>query len=95
MFSGYTLRTKDFKFDPDKSATNLEKHGIDFVEAQALWEDSDRLLVPARTQDEVRYMLVGKIGRKHWSAIFTYRGESVRIISVRRARKEEVDAYES
>ena len=85
----------DFEFDPDKSATNLMKHGIDFLEAQALWEDADRLIVPARTQGEARYMLVGKMGQKHWSAIFTYRGESVRIISVRRARKEEVDAYES
>ena len=85
----------DFEFDPDKSATNLKKHGIDFIEAQALWEDADRLLVPARTQGEARYMLVGKMGQKHWSAIFTYRGEAVRIISVRRARKEEVDAYES
>ena len=85
----------DFEFDPDKSATNLIKHGIDFLEAQALWEDADRLIVPARTQGEARYMLVGKMGQKHWSAIFTYRGEAVRIISVRRARKEEVDAYES
>jgi len=85
----------DFEFDPDKSATNLKKHGIDFLEAQALWEDADRLIVPARTQGEARYMLVGKMGQKHWSAIFTYRGEAVRIISVRRARKEEVDAYES
>ena len=85
----------DFEFDPDQSATNLKKHGIDFLEAQALWEDADRLLVPARTQGEARYMLVGKMGQKHWSAIFTYRGEAVRIISVRRARKEEVDAYES
>jgi len=85
----------DFEFDPDKSATNLKKHGIDFVEAKELWEDSDRLIVPARTQGEARYMLVGKMGRKHWSAIFTYRGESIRIISVRRARKEEVNAYES
>lgn len=85
----------DFEFDPDKSATNLKKHGIDFLEAQVLWEDADRLLVPARTQGEARYMLVGKMGQKHWSAIFTYRGEAVRIISVRRARKEEVDAYES
>ena len=84
----------DFEFDPDKSATNLMKHGIDFLEAQALWEDADRLIVPARTQGEARYMLVGKMGQKHWSAIFTYRGEAVRIISVRRARKEEVDAYE-
>lgn len=85
----------DFEFDPDKSATNLMKHGIDFLEAQALWEDADRLIVPARTQGEARYMLVGKMGQKHWSAIFTYRGKAVRIISVRRARKEEVDAYES
>ena len=85
----------DFEFDPDKSATNLMKHGIDFLEAQALWEDADRLIVPAKTQGEARYMLVGKMGQKHWSAIFTYRGEAVRIISVRRARKEEVDAYES
>ncbi len=85
----------DFEFDPDKSATNLMKHGIDFLEAQALWEDADRLIVPARTQGEARYMLVGKMGQKHWSAIVTYRGEAVRIISVRRARKEEVDAYES
>jgi len=85
----------DFEFDPDKSATNMKKHGIDFVEAMELWEDSDRLVVPARTQGEARYMLVGKMGRKHWSAIFTYRGESIRIISVRRARKEEVNAYES
>ena len=85
----------DFEFDPDKSAVNLKKHGIDFLEAQALWEDVDRLLVPARTQGEARYMLIGKIGQKHWSAIFTYRGEVIRIISVRRARKEEVDVYES
>ena len=85
----------DFEFDPDKSATNLKKPGIDFLKAQALWEDADRLIVPARTQGEARYMLVGKMGQKHWSAIFTYRGEAVRIISVRRARKEEVDAYES
>jgi hypothetical protein len=85
----------DSAFDPNKSATNLKKHGIDFLEAQALWEDVDRLLVPARTQGEARYMLIGKIGQKHWSAIFTYRGEVIRIISVRRARKEEVDVYES
>jgi len=87
--------TMDFEFDPDKSVVNLKKHGIDFLEAQALWEDVDRLLVPARTQGEARYMLVGKIGQKHWSAIFTYRGEVIRIISVRRARKEEVDVYEN
>jgi uncharacterized protein len=85
----------DFEFDPNKSVTNKVKHGIDFAEAQQLWEDRDRLLVPARTQNEVRFMLIGKIGQKHWSAIFTYRGEGIRIISARRARKEEVNAYEN
>jgi uncharacterized DUF497 family protein len=85
----------DFEFDPTKSVTNKVKHGIDFAEAQKLWEDRDRLLVPAKTQNEARCMLIGKIGQKHWSAIFTYRGERVRIISVRRAREEEVNAYEN
>jgi uncharacterized DUF497 family protein len=78
-----------------KNATNKVKHGIDFVEAQKLWEDRDRLLVPAKTEDEARFMLIGKLGRKHWSAIFTYRNEKIRIISVRRAREEEVNAYEN
>jgi len=85
----------DFEFDPNKSVTNKVKHGIDFAEAQKLWEDRDRLLVPARTQNEARFMLIGKIGQKHWSTIFTYRGETIRIISARRARKEEVNAYEN
>jgi uncharacterized DUF497 family protein len=85
----------DFEFDPTKNATNKVKHGIDFVEAQKLWEDRDRLLVPARTEDEERFLLIGKLGRKHWSVIFTYRGEAIRIISVRRAREEEVNAYEN
>ena len=87
--------TIDFDFDPTKNATNKVKHGIDFVEAQKLWEDRDRLLVPAKTEDEARFMLIGKLGRKHWSAIFTYRNDKIRIISVRRAREEEVNAYEN
>jgi uncharacterized DUF497 family protein len=85
----------DFEFDPTKNATNKVKHGIDFVEAQKLWDDRDRLLVPAKTEDEARFMLIGKLGRKCWSAIFTYRNEKIRIISVRRAREEEVNAYEN
>jgi len=83
-----------FEFDPEKSASNKRKHGIDFIGAQALWEDPDRLQVPARTQGELRFMLIGKIRGEHWSAIFTPRGDRVRIVSVRRSRTEEVDAYE-
>ena len=70
-------------------------HGIDFVEAQALWSDPDLVEIPARTADERRFLVVGMIGGEHWSGIITYRGERIRIISVRRSRGEERDIYES
>ncbi|MBW2655387.1 MAG: BrnT family toxin [Deltaproteobacteria bacterium] len=84
-----------FEFDPVKSKTNKKKHGIDFIEAQALWKDPDLLEIPARTMDEQRFLVVGKIAVKHWSGVITYRGENIRIISVRRARDEEIEIYES
>jgi uncharacterized protein len=82
-----------FEFDPKKSAANKTKHGIDFNEAQAIWSDSDRLEVPARNLDEPRTMVIGRIGEKVWSAFITYRNEAIRIISVRRARREEEGRY--
>ena len=91
----YNNYTMEFEFDPEKSKSNKIKHGIDFVEAQLLWDDPDRLEVPAKIQKEKRLLLVGRISAKHWSAIFTLRSGRTRIISVRRARKQEVDAYES
>jgi uncharacterized DUF497 family protein len=84
-----------FEFDESKSKSNLKKHGIDFVEAQRLWDDSSLLEVPAKTVDEGRYLLVGMIEASHWSAVVTYRNENIRIISVRRSRTEEVSLYES
>jgi uncharacterized protein len=84
----------EFEFDPTKSAVNQEKHGIDFVRAQELWQDFMRVEVPARTVDESRWLVVGRIDGKHWSAVVTYREERVRIISVRRSRDEEVAIYE-
>jgi len=84
-----------FEFDPDKSAINKEKHGIDFVEAQSLWDDFNLIEIPAKVIDEPRFLIVGKISGRHWSAVVTYRGNVTRIISVRRSRKEEVDFYES
>ena len=83
-----------FEFDPEKSEANKAKHGIDFVEAQALWDDPDRLQVSARTQGEPRVMLIGRVGVNRWSAIFTLRGGRTRIISVRRSRPKEVKQYE-
>jgi len=85
----------DFEFDSHKSEENKKKHGIDFVEAQMLWDDPDRIEVPARTIDEPRFLVIGKIANKYWSGIITYRGEKIRIISVRRARREEIEIYES
>lgn len=84
----------EFEFDPAKSASNKAKHGIDFIEAQALWDDVDLLEIPARTEDELRLMVIGKIGSTHWSGIITYRDRRIRIISVRRAHKAEVAIYE-
>lgn len=85
----------EFEFDKKKSESNKRKHGIDFTEAQALWEDPDLLEIPARTTDEPRLLVIGKIKDTHWSGIITLRGERIRIISVRRSRKEEVELYES
>ena len=85
----------EFECDLRKRAPNKKKHGIGFVEAQALWDDLDRLEVPARTQGEKRFVLIGKIAQMYWSAVFTRRAEKARIISIHRARKEEVEAYES
>ena len=83
------------EFDSRKSNSNLKKHGIDFIEAQLLWLDPNLLEIHAKTTDEPRYLMVGKILDKHWSAVITYRNENVRIISVRRARDEEIEIYES
>jgi uncharacterized DUF497 family protein len=83
-----------FEFDSRKSAANLAKHGIDFVEAQRLWEDPDLLVIPARTEDEPRWLIIGRIDAKLWSAVVTSRGDAIRIISVRRSRDDEVALYE-
>lgn len=84
-----------FEFDEQKSRSNKSKHGIDFVEAQALWEDPELLEIPLKSQDEPRLLMVGQIGGKLWSAIITHRQDRVRIISVRRTRNEEKELYES
>ena len=73
----------------------MEKHGIDFVDAQVLWRDPDLIEIPAKTVDEARSLVIGRISRKYWSGIITYRSEKIRIISVRSSRKEEVEIYES
>ena len=83
-----------FEFDATKSSANRLKHGIDFIDAQAVWSDPDRLEIAARSIDEPRWQVIGCIGDTLWSAFVTYRQGQVRIISVRRARTEERARYE-
>jgi uncharacterized protein len=84
-----------FEYDQNKSNKNKAKHGVDFEEAQEMWNDPDRLVIPARSDDEERYAILAQLNGKIWATFYTIRDESVRIISVRRARKAEEALYES
>ena len=84
-----------FAFDEEKSQENRAKHGIDFVEAQRLWLDPSAIMGPADSRTEERHIFIGMIGVTIWAAIITFRGSSTRIISVRKARSEERQVYES
>jgi len=84
----------EFAFDAVKSRKNLEKHGIDFVQVRALWDDPERIEVPARTEDELRVLVIGRTGREYWSVVVTYRNERTRIIAARRSRREEIHIHE-
>lgn len=84
----------EFDFDPAKSVADAEKHGIDFMDAQRLWDDPELLIAPARTEGEARFLAIGRIGTTHWSAVFVRRGAILRLISVRRARDREIEIYE-
>ena len=85
---------RNFEYDENKSQSNLVKHGMDFLEAQKLWDDPNLLEIPSRIQDELRFVVIGKINNKHWSGVITYRDQNIRIISVRRSRIQEVVLYE-
>jgi uncharacterized protein len=84
-----------FEFDPTKSLSNKAKHGVDFTQAQSLWDDENGLVFPVSFQGERRFLLTAVFNEKHGSAIFALRGDAIRIISVRRARPDEVNRYES
>jgi uncharacterized DUF497 family protein len=84
----------EYEFDEAKSAANKAKHGLDFSEAQKMWQDADAVEIPAKSDVEQRKMLIARSGGKIWSAIFTERENKIRIISVRRARTNEEAMYE-
>jgi uncharacterized protein len=82
-----------FEFDKNKSQINKDKHGIDFIEAQKLWDDPERVEIPAKCTDEPRFLLIALISNVCWSAIFTMRDNHIRIISVRKSRDYEKKIY--
>jgi len=84
-----------FQYDSSKSKDNLKKHGINFEDAQELWNDPDCIVIPVKTLNEKRYLLIGNLNNKIWSAIFTIRNKKIRIISIRRSRKNEEKIYKS
>ncbi len=83
----------EFEFDPEKSLSNLHKHGVDFTQIQALWRDPKRIIVPARSTTEPRLAIIGEFEGRIWTCIFTLREERVRIVSARRSRDEERKGY--
>jgi len=85
----------EFEFDEEKSLSNKLKHGIDFLDAQSIWDDPQRVIIPARTVGESRFVIIARRENEFWSAIYTHRGENIRIISVRRSRQNEKEIYNS
>jgi uncharacterized protein len=85
----------EFEYDEQKSESNKTKHGIDFEEAKALWLDQSALYLDTRSEDEDRFLIVGKIEGVLWTGVVTFRGERIRVISVRRSRGQEVESYDN
>jgi len=83
-----------FEWGPQKSIANKEKHDIDFETAKRLWSDENRVEIHASHPVEDRWILIGKKDDKLWTAIYTLRGNAIRIISVRRSREKEVELYD-
>ena len=84
-----------FEWDPIKSATNNTKHGLDFEKARDLWRDDNRVEIHVPFPDEERFIIIGKLNNKHWTAVYTLRGAIIRIISLRRSREKEVKLYDN
>ena len=85
-----------FEWDEDKRRQNLRKHGIDFIDAQAIWTDvvleysSDQM-----HHDEERYLAIGELHGQYIAVIYTWRGDTRRLISARKARHYEQKDYQN
>jgi uncharacterized protein len=85
----------EFEYDPNKSAINKTKHGIDFETAKKLWLDPNALTVPAINSLEFRFARIAKLEGKVWCVVFARRQDKIRLISARRAHDKEELEYEN
>jgi len=81
-----------FEYDPKKSIANKAKHGLSLDEAKLLWL-SPFVEIEAREMEEPRFMVIGKIGERFYSCIYTMRNNVIRLISARCSRKSEEKIY--
>ena len=89
---GETLK---FDWDPAKREVNLQKHGLDFFDAVAVFNDLQRLNedVTRPEHGEQRTKTIGRVGALMICVIYTDRDEIRRIILARRARRDERKRY--
>jgi uncharacterized DUF497 family protein len=85
------------RFDSAKDAVNREKHGLSLTFGDRIFEDDNHLIIPSiRLRDgEDRFKVVGRVGEKLFTGVFTWRGEVPRFMSVRRSNSGEERAYHS
>ena len=86
----------EYEWDEAKRAANLRKHGVDF-ESVAEFDWSAALVLPDTRRDygEPRWIALGPLGHRVFCLVFTKRGERIRVISLRKANRREVNRYES
>lgn len=84
----------NYQWDEKKATSNLHKHGIDFADAVSVFADDLALTVEDEHPDEDRYVTIGidALG-EILVVVFTWRGDDIRIISVRKATRQEQNVY--
>ncbi len=85
-----------FEWDRKKAAQNKSKHGIDFADTFSVFEDPNALTIDDFRQDENRHITIGMdaFGRI-LVVVYTWREETIRIISARKAVQQEKRQYEN
>ncbi|MGI8483426.1 MAG: BrnT family toxin [Thermomicrobiales bacterium] len=82
-----------FEWDEQKRRSNIEKHGLDFMTAAAIFDGRPITTVPSTSLQEERFLTVGSVDNRFITVVWTWRGDVIRLISARRARDQEVRQF--